>query len=369
MGVPCRTREAKLSQDHYAILGLPRTASQEDIKKAFRRLAVEHHPDKGGNASRFKEVNTAHQVLTDEGKKARFDAYGDENAQHPPRPPPRRPGNFRVTMDDLNSVFNNHFDPFGPFHGGGVADFAKKARPVQDPGDDIRIKVSVPMEEALVGTKKTVRFDRGDAQLCRKCAGSGSQNGRPQGICLTCDGSGRTIDMVAGHPAVRQCRQCRGSGSSSADRCQDCSGSGKEAVQREITVTIPKGLRSGQDMKVKGLGRPGAPPGDLILTVEIRDSENWWARGESLFTTVEVGMTDLLHGGSTTTRMPDGREVSVTVPAGGGRATAQGAWKNPAGQDGDLTVLFKVRPARGFSPRAERLMRELLEELGGRERQ
>jgi molecular chaperone DnaJ len=356
-----------LSQDHYAVLGLPRTASQEDIKKAFRRLAAEHHPDRGGNASKFKEVNTAHQVLTDEAKKAMFDAYGDENAQHR-RPPPGRPGGFRVTVEDMNSVFNKHFDPFGPFQGGGIGDFARKARPAQNPGEDIRVRVSVPMEEALSGVKKTVRFDRGDAQPCKGCAGSGSMNGMPQEVCLTCNGSGRTIDMVAGHPAVRQCRQCRGSGSSIANKCSTCSGSGKEAVQREITVTIPKGLRSGQDMKVKGLGRNGSPPGDLILTVEVQDSESWWARGETLFTTVEVGLSELLRGGSATVRVPDGREVHVTVPAGGGTAVSRGAWKNPAGQDGDLVALFKVRPSEGLSPRAERLTRELLEELGGQGR-
>lgn len=358
-----------MSQDHYAILGVPRTASQDDIKRAFRRLAAEHHPDRGGNVTRFKEVNTAHQVLTDEGKKARYDAFGDENATFPPRPPPRPRGhNFRVTMEDLNSVFNSHFDPFGPFQGGGVADFAKKARPVQDPGEDVRLKVVVTMEEALSGTKRTVRFNRGDAHPCKKCAGTGSANGMARGVCLTCDGSGRVIDMVGGTPAVRQCRNCLGSGSANAHKCGDCSGSGKEAVQKEITVTIPKGLRSGQDMKVKGLGKPGTPPGDLLLSVEVRDSDNWWARGETLFTTVEVGMTELLHGGETTARMPDGRTVTVKVPPGGGQATVPGAWKSPSGQDGDLVVMFKVRPARGFSPRAGRLMRELLEELEGRVR-
>jgi molecular chaperone DnaJ len=354
-----------LSQDYYAALGVPRTASQEEIHKAFRRKAVEHHPDKGGDASKFKEINTAHQVLTDEVKKARYDLFGDENVTQPPRPAPR-PGrhNFRVTMDDLNSVFNQHFDPFGPFHGGNVADFARKAKPAPAEGEDIRVTVIVPMEEALTGTKKVVRFDRGDTRPCRKC---GSARGS-RTVCPTCSGNGRVIDMVAGNASVRQCRSCGGSGSVQVNKCSECGGSGSEPVQREITVTIPKGLRNGQDMKVKGLGKVGSPPGDLILSVEVRDSENWWARGETLFTTAEVGVGEMVKGGDTVVRMPDGRAVPVRIPPGGGQSRVPGVWKSPSGQDGDLSVLFKVKAAKDVSPRAERLMRELLEELEGRPR-
>lgn len=354
-----------MSQDHYSVLGVPRTASQDDIKKAFRKLAAEHHPDRGGDASKFKEVNTAHQVLTDEGKKARFDMFGHEDASPPPRPPPR-PGrhNFRVTMEDLNSVFNQHFDPFGPFHGGNVADFARKAKPVPAEGADVHITVTIPMEEALTGTKKVVRFDRGDTRPCRKCGSTRAT----RAVCPTCSGNGRVVDMVAGNPAVRQCRQCGGSGSVQVNKCAECHGSGSESVQREITVTIPKGLRNGQDMKVKGLGKVGSPPGDLILSVEVRDSENWWARGDALFTTAEIGVREMVKGGETVVRMPDGRAVPVRVPPGGGQSCAPGAWKNPSGQDGDLTVVFKMRASKDVSPRAERLMTELLEELEGRER-
>lgn len=354
-----------MSQDYYSILGVPRTASQEEINKAFRKLAAVHHPDKGGDAVKFKEVNSAHQVLTDEVKKARYDLFGDENATYPPPPPPRRPGrtNFRVTMDDINSVFSGGHG-FDPFH---VADFAKNARPAPVSGESIKMTVTVSMDEALAGTKKTVRFNRGDTRPCRKCAATGSTPGSSRTVCPTCGGNGRVIDMVAGNPAVRQCRQCGGAGSVQLSKCGECSGSGKEPVQREITVTIPKGLRNGQEMKVRGLGKVGSPPGDLLLNVEVQDSESWWARGETLFTTVEVGMAELLHGGKAAVNMPDGRPVHITVPAGGGKTTVPGVWKSPSGQDGDLTVLFKVKPSQGLSPRAERLMKELLAELAGRE--
>jgi molecular chaperone DnaJ len=358
-----------LSQDYYAVLGVPRTASQEEIKKAFRRLAAEHHPDKGGDAAKFKEVNAAHQVLTDEVKKAKYDLFGDENATHPPQRQPRWQGgqNFHVTVDDLNSVFSQHFDPFGPFHGGNVSDFARKTRPVHVNGEDIKVVITIPMDEALAGTKRTVQFDRGDRRPCSKCSAEGRSGGgrRP---CPTCGGNGRVIEMVRGHPAARQCRSCAGSGSIQLNHCGDCSGSGSEPVQKELTVTIPKGLRHGQEMKVRGLGKVGSPPGDLLLFVEVKDSVNWWARGDVLFTTVEVGIAEMVKGGSMAVLMPDGRPVQVKIPPGGGHSVAPGAWKSPAGQDGDLNVLFRIKPAKDVSPRAERLMKELLEELEGRAR-
>jgi molecular chaperone DnaJ len=357
-----------LSQDYYQILGVPRTASQDDIKHAFKKLAAQHHPDRGGSADRFKEVNSAYQVLSDATKKDLYDRFGTEDPTRIPPPQPRRSPfrtNFHVTMDDLNSVFNKHFDPFGPFAGGGIHDFAKKAKPAPVNGEDIRVTVSVPMDEALSGTKRTVRFDRGETRPCRSCASAP----KSRAVCPTCSGNGRVVDMVGGTPAVRQCRSCGGSGSVPVNRCNVCSGSGQEPVQREIAVTIPRGLRDGQDMKVKGMGKVGSPPGDLLISVEVRDSAAWWARGENLFTSVEIGLRELVQGGNTTVRLPDGTNVLATIPAGGGQATVRGAWKHPSGKDGDLTVLFRIKSSKDVSPRAERLMKELLEELEGRARQ
>lgn len=358
------SRDRPVSKDYYEILGVQRTASQDDIKKAFRKLAAEHHPDHGGNEAKFKEVNTAHQVLTDEVKKARYDAFGDENATAPPprpRPHARPASNVRIDLDDhFNDIFRSVHDPFGPFAGGSVADFSKKAKPAPSPGADITIKVSVPMAEALAGTKKEVRFDRGDIRPCTKRCSGGLRT-----TCLTCGGSGRVMDMVGLTPSMRQCRSCAGSGSVPLATCPNCKGTGSEPTPRELTVTIPKGLRSGQNMRVKGLGRNGSPPGDLMIIVEIVDSPLWWARGEDLFTTVEVGVRDLMKGGTVAFTVPDGRTISVNVPPGGGSSKVPRAWKNPAGVDGDLVVLFKIQAGGGSSPRAERLMRELLEELEG----
>lgn len=355
-----------MSPDYYKILGVERTASQDDIKKAFRKLAAEHHPDKGGDPAKFKQVNTAHQVLSDDVKKARYDAFGDENLTGPPAPPPR-PGrggfggvHFRTTMDDFDSIFAQQFDPFGV---GSFRDFAKKDRPAPSPGSDIKVKVSVPMNEALAGTKREIRFERGDSRPCTQCA----RTRHAVTVCPTCGGNGRVIDMVGRIPSARQCRTCRGAGNVPVNQCGVCKGTTVEPVTREITITVPKGLRDGQEMRVKGLGRNGAPPGDLIVTVNIHDSVSWWARGDELFTVVEVGIRDLLKGGRVSFTVPDGRTLSVHVPAGGGYARMTDVWKNPAGQDGSLTVLFKSAQS-GLSARGERLAQELLEEIEGRAR-
>lgn len=354
-----------MSKDYYAILGVPRNASQDDIKKAFRKKAAELHPDRGGNEAAFKEVNTAYQVLTDEVMKMKYDAWGDENASGPPRRAARPPGapHVQVTLDDLNSFFNQNFDPFGPFAGRGFGDFARKAKaPAPQPGGDVGITVTVSMEDALAGAKKNVRFDRGDTKPCTKCVNV------PNSTCPTCGGSGRVMDMVAGRPAARQCRTCGGAGKTMSGHCGTCGGSRLEPLLREIDLHIPKGCRHGQNMKVKGLGKNGSPPGDLMVTVNIVDSDTWWSRGDALFTIAEVGMSEAIRGGNVTVNMPGGQPLLVFVPMGGGITKVAGAWKNPAGGDGDLYVIFRVRAQGGMTPRAERLMKELLEELGVRAR-
>lgn len=359
-----------MSRDYYETLGVPRTASQDEIRKAFRKLAGENHPDKGGNAEKFKEINQAHQVLSDETKKALYDQFGTEDVTKIPPPQPRTrhrgPGFGHVDIGDFEDLFRRNFDPFGPFGGGSVHDFKRKAKqpPAQPPGSDVEMNVSVSMEEALSGVKKNLRFDRGEKRPCTRCPGP------RKNVCPTCGGNGRVPDVTGRTMGVRQCPACHGAGTVSVGGCLNCGGSGTEVIMREISLSIPKGLRDGQEMRVKGLGANGSPPGDLMVKVRVTDSELWWARGNELFTTVEVGIADLLRGGTASFVIPDGRTLSVNVPPGGGKSKVPRAWKNPMGSDGDgdVVVIFKVRPDLGLTPRAERLTRELLEELEGRAR-
>jgi molecular chaperone DnaJ len=366
--------ERQLRKDYYETLGLPRTASQDDIRKAFRKLAGENHPDKGGDAEKFKEINHAHQVLSDETKKALYDQFGTEDVTQipPPQPRPGRRSPFggpfgtRINLDDLNDIFQRNFDPFGPFGGGSVHDFARKARqpPAPSPGSDLHVEVSVSMEDALAGVKKDVRFDRGEKRPCTKCPGA------RRTVCPVCAGNGRVPDTFGRTMGVRQCGRCNGAGSVNVNSCLNCGGSGTEVIWRQLTLTIPAGVRDGQEMRAKGFGTPGNPPGDLMVKVLVRDADRWWARGNELFTIVEVGVGDLLRGGTVSFKVPDGRTLSVNVPAGGGRSKVPRAWKNPmsGGEDGDVVAIFRVRSDLGLTPRAERLMRELVEELEGRGR-
>lgn len=357
-----------MSKDYYETLGVPRTASQDEIRKAFRKLAGENHPDKGGDAERFKEINHAHQVLSDEVKKDLYDRFGTEDPAKipPPRPGRRSPFAHSVNIGDFEDLFRKNFDPFGPFGGGSVHDFTRRAKqpPVQPPGSDVQSTVSVNMAEALSGVKRSVRFDRGEKRPCTRCPGS------RRSICPTCSGNGRVPDTFGRTMGVRQCGACQGAGTVSIGNCLNCKGTGSEPIMREIALSIPKGVRDGQEMRVKGMGAAGNPSGDLMVTVRVTDTDLWWSRGKDLFTTVEVGVGDLLRGGTASVPVPDGRTLSVTVPPGGGRATVARAWKNPMGSegDGDVVVLFKVRPDLGLTPRAERLTRELIEELEARGR-
>lgn len=359
-----------MTKTYYETLGLKPDASQEDIKKAFRKLAGESHPDKhDGNPeweNRFKEVNKAHQVLSNPLEKAEY----DRSLQPKPRI------NFRYSAgspinDFADSFFSNVniHDPFEEIlRNSRGADFSKNTKPAPTPGDDVEITVTVAMEDVLIGTKKQVRFKRGDSRSCPRCGGSGAEHGSQLSICPNCDGNGRVVDMIAGRPGAKACSSCTGTGQVSVNKCSTCLGAGRVDVARDIVVTIPKGLRDGQNMRIRGHGRSGSPPGDLIIVVSVKDSSNWWARGEDLFTVMDVSLPSMLSGDSLSVTLPDGSIFPVLIPEGGGQSRIKGAWKNPAGKDGDLVAIFRVK-AEGLSLRGERLAKELLEEIEGRARQ
>lgn len=349
-----------MSKNYYEALGVPRTATKEEIHRAFKKVALENHPDRNpGNAeaeARFKLANQAHQVLTDDAKRRAYDMWGDENGP-PPRP---RPGPWRKPVD-FDSIFVNFDFGHGPFQ-----DFrrSKPPPPAPSPGGDVNVSVTVTMEEALAGAKKEVRFDKGESRPCTQCA----RTRHATVVCPVCSGSGRVISMARGTTSHRTCLRCKGAGNVPVVQCELCKGSGVETVRRSINLTIPAGIQSGQELRVRGHGRPGSPPGDLIVSVDVQDSPSWWARGNELFTVAEVDAVDFLRGGQTELRMPDGRAVSVTVPPGGGHTTVPGAWRVPGRDAGSLTVIFKAKLGKGVTPRAERLLRELLEESGGGQR-
>lgn len=351
-----------MNKTYYDILGLEKTATADEIRKAFRKLAAENHPDKGGSDVRFKEINHAHQVLSDPAKRRNYDTFGHEDGltgmprhAHNPRAGSTTP------LDDLFSNFNFHVnvDPFAGFGGfGRRASQSANARPAPTPGETVHAQVTITVEESLCGAKKPLKVSQGLLVPCRACNETGKAKTER---CLACSGGGRVADFFSKGNPWRNCRKCDGTGSVS-EKCTTCKGTGREEAMREITFSIPKGIRTGQSVKLRGLGKPGSPAGDLIVTFSLEDTAGWRVRGDRLYTCVAVDLGLLLSGGTAHVEVPGGTKAEIRVPPGGGEAVAFGAWKNPGGADGDVVVTFKLR-VENLTPRAERLIRELGDEL------
>ena len=253
-----------IKMNPYQVLGLQPGASGDDIKRAFRRLASENHPDKNpgdtAKEAQFKQINEAYQMLGDESKRHIYDTRGA-------RPP-------HINIDDIFSVMNQDFGSIfnhPPIYPG-------RKVPQQPPvetshrGDDITVDLNLTLAEAVYGCKKSVavRSPRPQA-VCQVCFGEGGNPGSKRINCTTCGGSGKVVQLGMQFPRITACQVCRGLGSTPITPCHSCGGQGRIVHEAEVLVTVPAGIDKGQQLRLAGRGAPGVPPGDLYLNVLIAD--------------------------------------------------------------------------------------------------
>lgn len=256
-------------RDYYEILGVSKSASEADIKKAYRKLAKQYHPDTNPGDSvsehKFKEATEAYEVLSDSGKKAKYDQFGhaafDQSAGA---------GGFRGGFDfgDMNDVFG---DIFGDFFGGGSR---RQNSNAPQKGANLRANIKLSFEEAIFGVEKDIQVTTSDP--CDTCHGSGAKPGTSPEQCPTCHGSGQVRynqqTLFGTVASVKTCSHCQGSGKVIKDKCSDCQGSGFVRKNKKISVSIPEGIDNGQSIRLKGKGEPGkngGPRGDILLTIYI----------------------------------------------------------------------------------------------------
>jgi molecular chaperone DnaJ len=290
-------------RDPYEILGLPRNASEADIRDAFRRLAREHHPDRNPSdpsaQQRFQEINAAHQLLSDPQKRAHFDRFGSTSRSS--RPPPQS-----VNVEDL---FGDLFRGFGGQGFGGAP----------APSGDLQMQVELTFEEAALGCNKSLRYQRVDH--CSQCEGSGATKQSGFVSCASCGGSGRVQLGVAGLLgllAARPCDRCQGTGQIPKSPCEPCRGSGLLQRTREIAVTIPPGIEDGASQRVHGGGNRavrGQTPGDLELTIRVQAHEHFRRENDDVHSKVKVPFTTAALGGTTSVPTLHG-PTDLVIPAG-----------------------------------------------------
>jgi len=345
------------NDDYYAILGVARDASPEDIKKAYRRCAIQFHPDRNpGDAqaeAHFKECAEAYEVLSDPDKRARYDQFGKAGlrgaAVH---------DWAHTDVHDIFSMFEEVFgfgDLFGGFGG-------RRRRGGPQPGQSLRCFIDVTLEEVLAGAEKTVRVAR--RELCEACGGSGSASGKTK-PCATCGGRGRVQQGGGFFRLVRDCPHCGGRGTVVSDPCPTCSGNRFVNRHRTIDITIPPGVEDGQRIRYTGqgdAGEPGAPRGDLFAVVRVAEHAFFERHGRDLLCQVPVSFTQAALGANIDVPTLEGTEpMEVTRGTQSGdlyRLKGMGLPDVHGRRRGDILVLVLVEIPKKLSRRQEELLRE-----------
>ncbi len=352
-------------RDYYEVLGVSRSASAEEIKKAYRRKAKELHPDRNpGDKSaeaRFKEVNEAYDVLKDPEKRAAYDSFG-----HAAFDPTMGGGPQRHTAHgpDFASAFSDVFeDLFGDFMGRG------RRRGGVRRGADLRYNLRVSLEDAYTGKQVTISVP--GTVRCEACNGSGGEGGAHPQTCPTCAGHGRVRAQQGFFTIERTCPTCSGRGQILKEPCKVCGGQGVVRKERSLSVSIPPGVETGTRIRLAGEGEAGlrgGPPGDLYIFIEVEPHEIFERDGLDLYCRIPVPMTTAALGGEIEAPLLDGGRTRVKVPAGvqsGKRLRLRGkgmpALQRP-GQRGDLYLELVVETPVNLTPRQRELLREFAAE-------
>ncbi len=351
-----------MAQDYYQLLGVSRTASPDDIKKAFRKLAMEHHPDRNqGNKNaekKFKELNHAYDILKDPDKRAAYDRYGAA-AFEGGGMGPGGPGGFGGAQGfDFGSVFGNIFDEmFGDARGrpGGRADMR---------GQDLRFNLEITLEQAYGGTEATVRVP--SSVSCETCQGSGAEPGSKPHQCPTCHGRGRLRAQQGFFTVERACHTCHGAGQVIDKPCRACAGQGRVRRDKTLKVNIPAGVEDGTRIRLSGEGEAGArggPAGDLYVFLSVRRHQLFEREGADIHCRVPISMVQATLGGNIEVPTLDGKMARINIPAGAQtghqfRLRGKGMPIVRSTQRGDMYVEIGVETPVNLTTKQKELLKE-----------
>jgi molecular chaperone DnaJ len=353
------------ARDLYEVLGVPRDATQDDIKRAYRKLAREHHPDVNDDPiaeERFKEVAGAYEILSDAERRARYDAYGAAGPQGQP-------------FADIQDIFDMFFGQ-GGFNVGGSRARRQGPRSRARRGEDLGVAVRMSFRDAAFGVRRELDLDR--LVACDRCLGNGAEPGTAPIACRTCQGTGEVQSVrrsVFGTlMTTTMCQTCGGSGQEVPDPCERCAGRGRIRTASDVKIDIPAGVSDGMELRVTGNGHDGTvggPPGDLFVRLEVESAPEFERRGQDLFTVLDISMTQAALGGEVDVETLDGLErVRVGPSTQSGtvvRLRGKGVPNLNRRGRGDLFITLHVVTPEDLD-REERRLLERLAELRGEQR-
>lgn len=355
-------------RDYYEVLGLSKGASDDEIKKAYRKLAKQYHPDLHPDdkecETKFKEASEAYEVLSDENKRSKYDQFG-----HAAFDPSMGGGAYGGGFGDFGDIFSDIFGGFGDIFGGG----SSRSRNAPMRGESIRTGVTLSFEEAVFGCTKEISVTR--TEDCPTCNGNGCAEGTTPEVCTVCGGSGvvRTQQRTAlgVFSSQQACSKCGGSGKIIHNPCNTCRGSGTQRKMRKISANIPAGIDNGQTISLRGqghAGKNGGSRGDLLITVGVKPHKEFTRDGNSIHYRMAISFTQAALGaelqvptldGTVKYNMPDGTQSGTVF-----RLKGKGVpYLNSTGR-GDQYVTVDIYTPQNLNARQKELLKELGESLG-----
>jgi len=346
-------------RDLYEVLGLGRDANEAEIKKAYRRLAMEHHPDRNPGDKKaeehFKEASNAYRILSDPDQRARYDQFGPDGLN----------GNmagFRG-VDDIFSAFGDLFSDF----------FGAPRGRRQRRGADLQVELALTFADAVDGVTREIEIDR--QETCETCEGSGAKPGTKRETCQTCQGKGQVLHSQGFFMIQTTCPHCRGEGSTVRDRCGTCRGSGAIKRSSKLTITVPPGVDEGQSLRLAGKGespRGGGTPGHLYVLLHVAPDPRFLRNGDDVLTEVPVSYVVAALGGEVEIpTLDEGTKGTVMVDVKPGTQPGDAMVRTGKGMRslsgrgrGDQVVRFRVDIPKKLSARERELLREIADERG-----
>lgn len=363
-----------MKRDYYEILGVAKDANADTIKKAYRKAAMQFHPDKNpGNKEaedKFKEAARAYEVLSDQDLRARYDRFGHQGVDGPG-------GGGGPHFQDASDIFEAFGDIFGDLFGGGAQGGRRggqgQRRNPNSParGADLRYVMEIELKDVITGIDKPIEFQCEDN--CKDCQGSGAQPGTAVETCSACGGRGQVVRQQGFFSMATTCPQCRGRGQTVKSPCKTCRGAGRNEVSRKLLVKVPAGVDNGTQLRLSGEGESGirgGQAGDLYVELRVKPDRRFERNGEDVYAELEVDYLQAILGGDLEVETLRGKK-SAQIPKGSQygqkvKMAGEGLPSLRGSRVGDLIYLLKVTMPKKVGKEEEKLLKQILETRGGK---